>query len=211
MGEFVYQKNRRFFAQTPNGCEEAAAKELADLGAEKIAPGVRGLYFFADRSVLYRINYKARLISHVLAPLFIFDCRNREDLYRAGSSIDWGSIFSVKNTLGIFSNVSGNDSITHSQFASQCLKDAVVDQFRKRSGSRPDVDLLHPDVWINLFIEKNRVIALLVQSLALAQSLDRANRHAQPASLASVCPDEDHKHQRCPRFPHDSFSLKTAK
>jgi putative N6-adenine-specific DNA methylase len=155
MGEFVYLKTRRFFAQTPQGCEELAVKELADLGAESIAPAVRGLYFCADRSVLYKINYQARLISRVMAPLLTFACRNRNDLYQAGLSIDWGSIFSVKNTFAIFSNVSGNGQITHSQFASQCLKDAVADHFRTRSNRRPDVDLVHPDIWINLFIEKN--------------------------------------------------------
>jgi putative N6-adenine-specific DNA methylase len=161
MNEFVYQEKRRFFAQTPDGFESFAGKELADLGAEKISAGVRGLYFNADRFTLYAINYRARLISRVLAPLFTFTCRDREDLYRAGLSMDWARLFSPKNTFGIFSNVSGNERLTHSQFASLVLKDAIVDHFRNKTGRRPDVDLDAPDIWINLFIERQKATVSL--------------------------------------------------
>ena len=103
---------------------------------------------------LYRINYQARFITRVLAPLMSFPCRDRDDLYRVGSAIDWAQIFSVDQTFGIFSNVSGNEQITHSNFASLCLKDAVADHFRGKCGRRPDVDRTDPDIWLNLHIEK---------------------------------------------------------
>jgi 23S rRNA (guanine2445-N2)-methyltransferase len=154
MRTYLYQKTKRYFAQIPGGLEALAENELKDLGADQITPGFRGVQFSADPSVLYRINYEARLLTRVLAPLISFPCRTREDIYRAGMSIDWPAFFSLRNTLGIFANVSGNPQIRHSNFAALCLKDAVADFFRNRHGHRPDVDRKNPDIWLNLHIEK---------------------------------------------------------
>ncbi|MBW1940506.1 MAG: class I SAM-dependent RNA methyltransferase, partial [Deltaproteobacteria bacterium] len=126
------------------------------LGARNIKPGFRGIHFSADRATLYGINYNARLVTRVLAPLVSFECRSRDDLYRAGAAIDWTAFFSVRNTFGIFANVSGNINIKHSKFAALCLKDAVADFFRKKFGKRPNVDRINPDVWLNLHIENTR-------------------------------------------------------
>ena len=152
---FEYQKTRRYFAQAAGGFEELAAKELKDLGAWGVEAGYRGIYFKADPAVLYHINYSARLVSRILAPLVSFRCRSRDDLYRAGRSIDWGAFFSLEDTFGIFANVSGNDQLRHSKFAALCLKDAVADAFRSRTGRRPDVDPVDPAIWLNLFIERD--------------------------------------------------------
>lgn len=156
MDLFQYQKTKTYFGQTAGGFEELAAKELKNLGAGKITPGFRGIYFTADRATLYAVNYQARLLTRVLAPLVSFPCRNRDDLYRAGSAIDWTAFFTLRHTFGIFANVSGNAGLRHSKFAALCLKDAVADFFRKRFDRRPDVDTRAPDVWLNLHIEKNR-------------------------------------------------------
>ena len=36
------------------------------------------------------------------------------------------------------------------------MKDGIVDQFRAKVGTRPSVDLKHPDVRINIHIDRNR-------------------------------------------------------
>ena len=140
----------------PGGLEDLAGAELLSLGAAKLKPGFRGVHFSADPATLYRINYNARLLTRVLAPLAAFTCRDREDLYRGGMSIDWTALFSVHDTFGIFANVSGNDNIRHSKFASLVLKDAVVDRFRDKVGDRPNVDGRSPDIGLNLHIEKEQ-------------------------------------------------------
>ena len=156
MSLFLYQKNNRYFAQIPRGFENIAEKELKLLGATQLKNEFRGIHFSADQADIYKINYNARLLTRVLAPLITFTCRNRDDLYRAGKSVDWTTFFSLKNTFGIFANVSGNDNIRHSKFAALCLKDAVVDLFRDKYGSRPNVDGKTPDIWLNLHIEKRQ-------------------------------------------------------
>ncbi|MFO8083455.1 MAG: class I SAM-dependent RNA methyltransferase [Desulfobacterales bacterium] len=158
---FIYQKSKRYYAQVSTGLESIVAKELQALGAHNVVPGFRGMYFSADSEVLYTVNYKSRLISHVLAPLASFECQNREDLYRNGKSVDWSRIFSLDNTFAIVANVSSNEHLRHSKFAALCLKDAVADHFRSKFGRRPDVDASGADVWINLHIQgKNATVSL---------------------------------------------------
>ena len=152
----MYQKNQRYFAQVPGDIEPLAQKELAHLGATDIIPGFRVIYFSADKATLYRINYQTRFITHILAPLVSFECRNRQDLYKAGLSIDWEAVFTPKDTFGIVSNVSENSQLNNSHFASLCLKDAIADFFRTKTGKRPFVDKSSPSVWINLYINKTR-------------------------------------------------------
>jgi putative N6-adenine-specific DNA methylase len=158
MSLFLYQKTGRYFAQVPEALETLAEKELESLGAVQLKHGFRGIHFSADKANLYTINYNARLLTRVLAPLATFTCLDSDDIYRAGKSIDWTTFFSVTNTFGIFANVSGNINIRHSKFASLCLKDAVADFFRSKCGSRPDVDGKYPDIWLNLHIEGNQAI-----------------------------------------------------
>jgi len=156
MASFQYQQTHTYFCQTPGGLETLAAGELKDLGCRDIKKARRGLYFTADPATLYKVNYQARLVTRVLAPLASCQCSDRDDLYRAARSINWGASFTVHNTFGIFANVSGNPNLRHSKFAALCLKDGLADHFRDRFGKRPNVDRREPDVWLNLHVEKNK-------------------------------------------------------
>jgi putative N6-adenine-specific DNA methylase len=150
---FLYEKYQRFFAQVPDGVEDLAIKEIEQLGGRDIEPDFRGVRFSATQSVLYRINYSARLLIRVLAPIASFKCRDREDLCREGKRIDWQRLFSIHDTFGIFSTGANNPNLRNSKFAALCLKDAVADYFRDISGRRPNVHKTDPDVWLNLHIQ----------------------------------------------------------
>ena len=152
---FDYQKNNTYFAQIADGLETAGAAELVALGATNARSVRRGIHFGADRAALYRINYGARLITRVLAPLRSFACPDADAIYRAGRSIDWPLFFDPDRTFAVFAATAGS-SVPHSQYAGLKLKDAVADRFRDAFGRRPDVDPRHPDVWINLHAMRNR-------------------------------------------------------
>ena len=157
---FTYQKSGRYFTQIAEGLEELGKIELQELGARDIKPGYKGFYFSADKASLYKINYCSRLLSRVLAPLIRFDCHSDKYLYKTASKIDWPSLLDLKSTFAVKANVS-HSKITHSQFASLRLKDAIVDVFRKKTGKRPDVDTKTPDVFFNLYIQSNKATIYL--------------------------------------------------
>ena len=157
---YEYQKNKLFFAQIADDIKELGSRELSELGAQKINPEYRGIYFNADKKTLYRINYSSRLASRILVPLVSFNCFNTDQLYKKAKQIKWTDFFSRKNTFAVFSNVS-NSKINNSHYASLCLKDGIVDSFRDMSGERPDIDTKNPDVWLNLYIRHDKAIISL--------------------------------------------------
>jgi len=154
-GDYLYQSGEAFFAQVPDGAEEVAGDELTRLGATGVEAGYRGLYFHAERDALYRIVYGALLVSRVLCPLVRFQCHSPEYLYKRTQSIDWTRVFTTRRTFAVFATVA-NSTIRHSQYAALTVKDAIVDQFRDRTGDRPNVEPLNPDLWINLYLHANR-------------------------------------------------------
>ncbi len=157
---FQYQLNRRFFAQVPEGIEELAGQELAELGAERVRTSYRGVYFDAGNADLYRINYSARLTTRVLAPLITFRCHSSDYLYKKSKQVAWEDFFTADHTFAVFANLT-QSKIHHSRYAALRLKDAVVDSFRERFDKRPSVQKEDPDVWIGLYIERdNATISL---------------------------------------------------
>ena len=135
--------------------EELGAKELKEFGVKEIKPVYRGVWFKTDPEHIYRINYRSRLITRVLAPLLSFDCHSTNYLLKTATQIKWDILFSVNETFAVFASVS-NSKIKHSQYASLILKDAIVDYFRDKFDERPNIDREKPDVWINLHIESNK-------------------------------------------------------
>jgi putative N6-adenine-specific DNA methylase len=157
---YNYQKTNRFFAQIADGMEDLGREELASLGAREVKTTFRGLHFSADKSTLYRINYTSRLCTRILAPLIMFDCHSTNYLYSTARKIDWPAIFGLDQTFCLSANVS-HSKITHSQYAALCLKDAIVDSFRDRFDTRPDVERINPNIHFNLHIDKNKATIYL--------------------------------------------------
>ncbi|RKZ18258.1 class I SAM-dependent RNA methyltransferase [bacterium] len=152
---FMYEARQEYFAQVAGGLEELAARELESLGAFDVHPFPRGIDFRAERADMYRIVYRTRLLSRVLAPLTKFDVTNGEDLYLKAKQIDWTHLMTLDQTFRVFANVSRSD-IDNSHFAALKLKDVVADMFRKRyRGKRPNVDTVDPDLEISLHIREN--------------------------------------------------------
>lgn len=155
---FQYQQRNQYFAQIASGFEEIAEAELKSLGATHIIQAFRGLHFEADPETLYRINYTARLIVRVLAPLITFDCHSDNYLHQTAMKLDWSQFMTQSNTFAINAAVSNTPSLTHSQYAALKVKDAICDHFRQKTGERPSVDTQSPDLGIHLFIRNSRAV-----------------------------------------------------
>lgn len=149
-----------YFAQVPGMMEVLCEQELIELGASNTKLSYRGVYFNADKEILYKINYTSRLLSRVLAPLKTFHCNNTNVLYKTASQIKWEDFLSVEKTFSISASVA-KSNINNSLFASQRMKDAIADYFRNKTGERPSVDTVNPDVRFNLHIEKDEAVISL--------------------------------------------------
>ncbi|MBW1836330.1 MAG: class I SAM-dependent RNA methyltransferase [Deltaproteobacteria bacterium] len=157
---YQYQKDCRYFAMVADGLKEAGAEELSELGAEDVRPEFSGIYFRADKSTLYRINYLTRLLSRCLAPLISHVCHDTDTLYQKAKQIEWEDFFAEGNTFAVSGNVS-DSAISHSKYAALRLKDAVADYFKEKSGQRPDVSVRNPDILLNLHIRHDKAVISL--------------------------------------------------
>ena len=154
MSNYRYQETQRYFAQVADDIKDIAEQELRVLGARETSPTYRGIYFCASQKVLYIINFYARLITRVLAPLTSFRCHSDRYLYKQAREIEWQDFLDPSQTFAVFATVA-NSRLRHSQFAALRLKDAVVDSFRAATGARPSIDTRQPDVWLNLHIHND--------------------------------------------------------
>jgi len=155
MSKYLYQKTNHYFGQLASGTEKCGMAELKELGATNIKPGYLGVYFCANQRTLYDIVYRTRIFSRILAPLIVFDCHSEKYLYKTAQNIDWSDFLTLTKTLAITSNVA-DSNIRNSQYAGQVFKDAIVDQFRDKTGERPNVDTRNPDLQLNLYIHENK-------------------------------------------------------
>lgn len=142
-------------AKTFFGFEEILAKELQQLGAQDVTPGTRMVQFAGDKGFMYKANLSLRSALKILKPIYYFRVTNEAALYKGISGIDWSKYLNANQTFVIDSTVH-SDKFNHSEFVSQKCKDAIVDQFRSRTGQRPSVDKDHPDVRINVHIDRDQ-------------------------------------------------------
>ena len=150
-------------AKTFAGLEDVLAGELDALGAKNIKKLIRAVSFEGDKAMMYRANYCLRTALSVLKPIAEFNAKNEDTYYKEIGRIDWDEYMQLNETLAI--TVTTNSTIfTHSQYAAQKAKDAIVDQFRRRTGKRPNVDTENPDLRIEIHIAEKHVTVLLNSS-----------------------------------------------
>jgi len=149
--------------RTTTGLEGLLANELKTLGARRIEPKSRVVLCEGDIEILYKINLWSRTAIRVLRPLATFSANDEEAFYQGVGKIDWSEWISPTGTLAIDANVRSSFS-THSLYIAQLAKDAIVDQFRRREGERPSVDLKQPDVRLAISLFQNKVQIFLDSS-----------------------------------------------
>ncbi|MBO4802835.1 MAG: RNA methyltransferase [Bacteroidaceae bacterium] len=138
-------------AKTFQGLEPLLAQELTELGASDIQIGRRMVTFTGDKEMLYRANYCLRTAIRVLKPIKHFKARSADDVYEAVKAIDWTEYLSPQTTFAVDSVVFSPE-FHHSKFVAYKVKDAIADQFRERTGSRPNVSVSNPDIQLHIHI-----------------------------------------------------------
>jgi putative N6-adenine-specific DNA methylase len=149
-------ENFKMVAKTFFGFEEILVKELQQLGAQEVEIGTRAVTFKGDKGFMYKANLALRTAIKILKPIYYFRAINDAMLYKGIQGIDWSKYINDNQTFVIDSTIH-SDNFKHSQFVSQKAKDAIVDQFRAKTGVRPSIDKDFPDLRINIHIDRDQV------------------------------------------------------
>ena len=153
-------ENFKMIAKTFFGFEEILAKELQLLGAQEVEIGTRAVSFKGDKGFMYKANLSLRTALKILKPIYYFKDTNDQNLYKGIQGIDWSKYIGENQTFVIETTIH-SDNFKHSQFVSQKAKDAIVDQFREKTGQRPSIDKDFPDLRINIHIDREQVSVAL--------------------------------------------------
>lgn len=141
-------------AKTMAGLEAALEEELKAIGAEETQIINRAVLFKGDNEVMYKANFWPYTALRILKVIDEFDVKDENDLYRQIKRIKWYKLMNVDGTLAIDTFLHSS-TITHTRYASQKAKDAIVDQFREMFERRPSVDPEKPELRINIHINNN--------------------------------------------------------
>ena len=156
----MIMENFKMIAKTFFGFEEILAKELQQLGAQEVEIGTRAVSFKGDKGFMYKANLSLRTALKILKPIYYFKATNDQNLYKGIQGIDWSKYIGENQTFVIDTTIH-SDNFKHSQFVSQKAKDAIVDQFREKTGQRPSIDKDFPDLRINIHIDRDQVSVAL--------------------------------------------------
>jgi putative N6-adenine-specific DNA methylase len=147
-------KNFKMIAKTLYGLEDILAEELRKLGASAVEKGVRNVAFEGDTGFMYKANLCCRTAIKILKPVHYFNVFDEDGLYKNIYEMPWEKYMEADGSLAVDATVFSKQ-FSHSQYVALKTKDAIVDRFRDREGVRPNVDLDHPTLRINIHIDRN--------------------------------------------------------
>jgi 23S rRNA (guanine2445-N2)-methyltransferase / 23S rRNA (guanine2069-N7)-methyltransferase len=143
---------RYWIATAPVGAASVLAEELAQFGAHDVRERSHDVKFQGTLEVGYRACLWSRTATRVLLSLGSIDAGSSKSIYEGVKRIDWREHLAPGATLACDCS-GGNESIRHTIYGSQLLKDAVCDNLRDATGERPNIKPERPDVLLHLHVE----------------------------------------------------------
>ena len=146
------------YASCPKHLELLLKDELIELGACNVAEKLSGVVFHASAEVLMNSLLWTRLANRILVLINQIKINNSEQLYDAIYQTDWLQQVNISpKTLAI--NFKGtNKELRNTQYASQVVKDAIVDRMREDSDMRPDVVKTNADLSVSVVLKNNQIL-----------------------------------------------------
>ncbi|OFW61178.1 MAG: 23S rRNA (guanine(2445)-N(2))/(guanine(2069)-N(7))-methyltransferase [Actinobacteria bacterium RBG_16_64_13] len=150
-----------FFATCPRNTEGLLLNELRALGAGDASETRAGVAFRGTLPLAYKVCLWSRVASRVILRLTSFAASSPDDLYEGTRAMPWEDHLAPTGTLAVEATSvvkQGPLADLNTHFAEQRAKDAVVDRFRERTGTRPGVDLARPDIRISLHVAHDEAV-----------------------------------------------------
>ena len=150
-------------AKTFMGLEPVLAQELTQLGANNVQIGRRMVSFSGDKEMMYRANFQLHTAIRILKPIRHFKANSADDVYNEVQTIDWAEYIPEGKTFSVDSVVY-SEEFRNSRFVTYKVKDAIVDQFRQKTGTRPNISITNPDIRLHIHIAEDKATLCLDSS-----------------------------------------------
>ena len=146
-----------YYAACTLGLERVLADELRAIGAGQVEIRRGACAFTGDRATGYKACLWLRSAVRVQEELIRGPAHDRDELYELASQVDWSQSITYLQTIAVDGSV--RDSFANdTRFPVLVVKDAICDQFRDRTGQRPNVERDRPDLPVKLVLQGNEAI-----------------------------------------------------
>lgn len=153
----------KIIAKTLHNLEDVLSQEIEALGGRELEVGKRMVSFVGNQELLYRANLRLRTALRILKPLYTFRANDPDTLYEKLRAFAWDKVMAPQQTFAIDTTVY-SDKFSHSKYVGYRTKDAIVDYWRDKAGTRPNVSLNNPNLYINIHIAHEEVTLSLDSS-----------------------------------------------
>lgn len=148
-------RSETFFVTCAPGLEPTLHAEVRALRLGRVEQQVGGVRFEGPLTDAWRANLHLRTAVRVLLRVSRFEARDADQLYRAVQEIDWSRFLGASGSFVVDAQ-SSESALDHTLFIEQRVKDAVADQFRAATGTRPSIAKDDPDLGIHVHLFKDR-------------------------------------------------------
>ena len=151
-------QNLKLFVTGHKGFETLLFHELRTIlsaTAAELDKQYGGVAITAGIDAVYRVCLHSRLANRVFCELARVPVADEAQLYQSVYAIDWAEHLDARNSIAVAATLS-RSKLSHGHFAALRVKDAIVDQFRERCGSRPVVAKKQPDIQVHVNIHNNQ-------------------------------------------------------
>lgn len=136
-----------YFASCSIGIEKLLSNELQNLGTKKNKLLNGGVEFKTDELNIINIVFRSRLAGRIYKKIFTASIKNEKDIYNTSVTYPWTEIFNHNQSFAIKTIITKNvTEFNNGNYLSLILKDAVVDFFKDKFNTRPNVDKNNPDI-----------------------------------------------------------------
>src|SRR4051812_26116626 len=133
----IFETKSKIIITCSNRIAPFLQKEVEQLGYKPLRVFKTGVELQGTMQDCIKLNLNLRCASQILFQVKEFRAANADDLYKALVGFYWDNIINADTYFSITNNVS-NETINNSLFANVKVKDAIVDYFRNKTGSRPN-------------------------------------------------------------------------
>jgi 23S rRNA (guanine2445-N2)-methyltransferase / 23S rRNA (guanine2069-N7)-methyltransferase len=140
------------------GFETLLFHEIRDILADQpvtIKKQYGGISVIGEIEQVYRICLYSRLANRLFCELKQFQVTSEQELYQTIYDYDWSEHITSRSSFAVSATLS-RSKLDHSHYVELKTKDAIVDQFRDKTQSRPTIDKQQPDIRIHINIHKNQ-------------------------------------------------------
>ncbi len=169
----------QFLATAPQGLFDVLGEELKKSDFKNIKSSTLGVFFECSWADCYDYHLRTRIASRILRPIMDFVAYQPDELYQHIRKHDFTKYIEPYQTLLIKTKVS-DSKLKDQRLITMKIKDAVVDQFRDKTGERPSISD-SPDFTLYVRAQKNQFfVAIDLTGESLFKRGYRYEKNAAP-------------------------------